>query len=215
MIESRRSLGGFTFVSVGQTTPLTMTNENSPEENPFEKLFRPPPFDSISALMKADAAGALSDEDFDRHLGWFLGRLLPRTPADSLSIPEPVLVYWATRLVEFNVFNGGFAQAAYNVPEWFELAALGYEQFDRPIAAERIRKAAKLSQKEQASVSWLKRRRAEIRAIFSHFSESSLRALDQNLYEIGWDVTGARIQIARANREAFANLDAWTSGVTT
>jgi hypothetical protein len=192
-----------------------MTNEDSPEENPFERLFAPPPFESISALMEADAKGSLSDEDFDRHLGWFLGRAMPRTPAESLSISEPVLVYWATSLLEYNVFNGGFAQAAYNVPEWFELAARGYEQLGRPIAADRIRQAAKLSQKEQATVTWLKRRRAEIRAIFAHFSESSLRALDQNLYEIGWDVTSARIQIARANREAFASLDSQISGAST
>jgi hypothetical protein len=121
----------------------TMADEDSPEENPFEQLFRPPPFDSISALMEADAAGSLSDEDFDRHLAWFLGHVLPRTPADCLTIAEPVLVYWATRLVEFNVFNGGFAQAAYNVPEWFDLAAFGYDQLGRPIAAERIRQATK------------------------------------------------------------------------
>src|SRR5882724_7733531 len=191
-----------------------MANEDTPEEddgsseeNMFEKLFRPPPYGSISALMDADAAGSLSDEDFDRHLGWFLGRLLPLSPAECISIPEPVVVYWATKLMEYNVFNGGFAQAAYNVPEWFEPAAIGFDLFGRPIAADRIRQAAKLSQSEQATVSWLKRRRAEIRAIFGHFRESALRGLDKDLYEIGWDVTAARIQLARANREAFASLD--------
>jgi Domain of unknown function (DUF4375) len=177
------------------------------EEDPFEELFRPPPFDCISALMEADAAGSLSDEDFARHLGWFLGRVLPHSPADCLSIPEPVMVYWSTGLMEYNVFNGGFAQAAYNIPEWFEVAAIGYERLGRPIAADRIRQAAKLSLKEQATVSWLKRRRAEIRAIFNHFRQSTLRDLDKDLYEIGWDITQARIELARANREAFASLD--------
>jgi hypothetical protein len=183
-----------------------MANEETPEENPFEKLFRPPPYQSISALMEADVNGSLSDEEFDRHLGWFLGRLLPFSYAECTSVPEPVVVYWATRLMEYNVLNGGFAQAAYNISDWFEPAAIGYEQFGRLVAADRIRQAAKLSQNEQTTVSWLKRRRAEIRAIFSHFRESSLRDLDKGLYEIGWDVTAARIQIARNNREEFAGL---------
>jgi hypothetical protein len=189
-----------------------MANEETPEENPFEKLFRPPPFESISALMEADAAGSLSDEEFDRHLGWFLGRLLPLSPADCISVPETVVVYWATTLMEYNVFNGGFAQAAYNIPEWFEPAAIGFEQLGRLVAADRIRQAAKLSRNEQATVSWLRRRRAEIRAIFGHFRESSLRDLDKDLYEIGWDVTAARIQLARNNREDFARLDQLVPG---
>ncbi|HWH60534.1 MAG TPA: hypothetical protein VN682_23100 [Terriglobales bacterium] len=43
-----------------------MTDEENPEDNPFAHLFRPPPFESISALMEADAAGLLGDEDFER-----------------------------------------------------------------------------------------------------------------------------------------------------
>lgn len=171
-------------------------DQDTPDENMFEKLFRPPPYGSVSELMEADAANSLSDEEFDRHLGWFLGRLLPHSPADCASVPEPVVVYWATRLMEYNVFNGGFAQAAYNIPEWFKLAAIGFDQLGRPIAADRIRQAEKLSRGEQESVRWLKRRQAEIRAIFGHFKESALRALDKDLYEIGWDVTAARIQLA-------------------
>jgi Domain of unknown function (DUF4375) len=189
-----------------------MTDEDTPEENPFVKLFSPPPYESVAALMEADVAGSVSDEDFARHLGWFLGRLLLLSPADCISVPESVVVFWATGLLEYNVFNGGFAQAAYNVPEWFETAAIGYEQFGRLEAAARIRQAAQLSRNEQATVSWLKRRRAEIRAIFSHFRDSSLRDLDKDLYEIGWDVTAARIQLARNNREDFASLGQRTPG---
>jgi hypothetical protein len=187
-----------------------MTNGDDSEENPFAKLFCPPPFDGIAALMEADIAGQLSDEKFDRHLGWFLARLLPHSPEDW--IPKPVVLYWATRLMEHNVFNGGFAQAAYNIPQWFELSADGYAQLGRPLAAERIRQAARLSLNEQQTVSWLKRRRADIRAIFSHFQASALRDLDSDLYEIGWDVTAARIQLARDNRTAFTTLDREASG---
>jgi Domain of unknown function (DUF4375) len=189
-----------------------MANEETPEENPFEKLFRPPPYESIAAVMETDVAGSLSDEEFDRHLGWFLGRLLPLSPADCASVPEPVVIYWATKLMQYNVFNGGFAHAAYNISEWFEPAAIGFEQFGRLVAADRIRQAAKRSRDEQATVNWLKRRRAEIRAIFSHFRESSLGDLDHGLYEIGWDVTAARIQLARNNRGAFAGLDQLSLG---
>jgi hypothetical protein len=184
-----------------------MTDEQSPPENPFAHLFRPPPFESISALMEADAAGSLGEEDFEGHLGWFLGRALPRSPADCVSFPEPVMVYWATSLIQHDVLNGGFAQAAYNIPEWFEPAAVGYEMLGRPLAAARIRLAAKLSENEQEVIGWLQRRRATIRAIFGHFRESALQDLDNDLYEIGWDITAARIQLAREHRQAFASLD--------
>lgn len=85
-----------------------MADDENSEENFFENLCRPPPFDSIPALMEADASGSLTEEDFDRHLGWFVGHVLSRAPADCLSVPQPVLMYWATRLMEYKVFNGGF-----------------------------------------------------------------------------------------------------------
>jgi hypothetical protein len=185
-----------------------MMDETDSDENFFERLFQPPPFESIGALMTADAAGSLSDDEFVRHLGWFLGRLPPHTAADCHGLPGPILVYWATGLMEYNVLNGGFAQAAYNIPDWFELAASGYERLGRPRAAERIRQAAELALTERASVSWLKRRRAEIRAIFGHFGQSALKKLDGDLDEIGWNVRTARIQLARSHRAEFAGLDA-------
>jgi hypothetical protein len=177
------------------------------EENVFVKLFKPPPFESISALMQADAAGSLNDEELDVHLGWFLARRLGHSPADCTTVPEPVVTFWATRLMQHDVWNGGFAQAAFNIPEWFAVAADGFEKLGRPAAAERIRRAAEVSKDEQASVNWLKRRRAQVRAIFSHFKDSSLRALDQNLDDIGWDITAVRLQLVRNNRDAFAKLD--------
>ena len=65
-----------------------MTDEEDPDSNSLESLFRPPPFESITALMAADTAGTLSDEDFARHLGWFLGRVLPYGAADCHGLPE-------------------------------------------------------------------------------------------------------------------------------
>jgi hypothetical protein len=178
----------------------------SEEDNPFLAMFTPPPFESITALMKADAAGSLSDEELDRYLNWFLVRIL-QDPVDCAGVPEPVVTYWATGMIQADVLNGGFAQAAYNIPEWFGLAAEGYSRLDRPAAAERIRQAAQLSQRELQTVSWLRRRGAQIGAIFRHFQQSSLKALDRNLYEIGWDVTEQRRQLVRENRDAFAQLD--------
>jgi len=184
-----------------------MTDEEDPDENSLASLFRPPPFESITALMAADTAATVSDENFVRHLDWFLGHVMPYAAADCHGLPEPVVLYWATGLMEYNVFNGGFAQAAYNIPDWFELAAMGYEQLGRPIAADRVRQAAGLALTERASVSWLKRRRAGIRAIFKHFRGSALKALDKDLYEIGWEIAEPRIQLARAHRAVFASLD--------
>ena len=173
------------------------------DENYFEKLFEPPPYSSIAELMTADTAGRVSDEDLNRHLSWFLAYII-RSPADCETLAEPVVTYFATHIMQHDVWNGGFAQAVFNIPEWFDLAARGYERLRRPQAVERIRKAAAMSVSEADSVRWLKRRRAEIRAIFDRFSTSSLRALDAGLDEIGWDATSDRIALARRHREAFA-----------
>jgi len=76
-----------------------------------------------------------------------------------VDIQDPEAV-GSTRCDAFNVFNGGFAQAAYNIPDWFELAAVGYERLGRPMGADRIRQATELALTEHARVSWLKRRLA-------------------------------------------------------
>ena len=51
-------------------------------------------------------------------------------------------VYFATRLVEWDVCNGGFAQAAMNYLGVFEHAAAGFELLGKPAIVVLIREAA-------------------------------------------------------------------------
>src|SRR6185295_19077900 len=81
------------------------------------------------------------------------------------------------------VANGGFAQAACNIPELFEAAADGYEAIGRNAAAEVIRKAHAMSKGETGEVAKLKRRGAGIGAIFRSFRKSSLADLADELDE--------------------------------
>ena len=83
-----------------------------------------PAFESIGALMRADETGTLEDEEFDRNL-WLLVSRVVRVFDNYDEFPRPVVDYYASCRMEWDVGNGGFAQAAYNMPEWFEAAASG------------------------------------------------------------------------------------------
>lgn len=181
--------------------------------NEFEEIFRrtrTPAFETFDALMQADQTGSLSDEEFDRTL-WLLVCRVVAALSDYDGLPKPVVNYYASRRIEWDVGNGGFAQAAYNMPEWFEAAADGYDAIGHPEAATFIRSALALSKREAGVATRLKRRAAEISAVFKSFRESSLSDLAEDLPEtlekIGWWATSDRIAYARRNRSAFLALE--------
>src|SRR4051812_18093017 len=100
-------------------------------------------FVSVAALMDADERGDLTASTLDDELWLFLIEHIS-TPEDAGRFAKPVLLYYVTRCVQWEVGNGGFAQAAYDVPEWFELAALGYTEFGLHGFAALIREAMTL-----------------------------------------------------------------------
>jgi len=105
------------------------------------------------------------------------------------------------------VANGGFAQAACNIPELFEAAADGYEAIGRNAAAEVIRKAHAMSKGETGEVAKLKRRGAGIGAISNPFRKRSLADLANDLDGIGWRATADRLAYVRQHRIAFIELE--------
>jgi hypothetical protein len=173
-------------------------------------LSRPPPFETLGALLDADQSGRLSDEEFDDCL-WSLVCRHVSSIEDARSLPSPVVNYYASRRMEWDVGNGGFAQAAYNMYEWFPAAAEGYTALGLPKAAALIERAYNLAQAERGVVGKLKRRRAGISSIFKSFRESSLAELDKqligNLDSVNWWALTPRLTYARLHRDAFRSLE--------
>jgi len=175
-----------------------------------ELLLRPPPFETLDALLDADESGRLSDEEFDDCL-WLLVCRHVGTIEDAASLPSPVVNYYASRRMEWDVGNGGFAQAAYNMYEWFPAAAEGYTALGLPKAAALIKRAYDLTQAERGVVGKLKRRRAGIASIFKSFRESSLAELDKQLIghlnAVDWWALAPRLTYVRLHRDAFRSLE--------
>ena len=132
-------------------------------------------FASIAALIDADERGQVDDSTFDSELWLFLIELIS-SPQDAGRFAKPVTLYYASRYLQWEVGNGGFAQAAYNIPEWFELAASGYDELGLPRFAALIREAMTLLPTENRATTFDAQ---EIGELFQQFSESKLARLDE------------------------------------
>jgi len=167
-------------------------------------------FQTIRELFEADEAANLSDEQFDLCLSHLVSPYFEEA-VNVERLPRPVVHYYASRRMELDVGNGGFAQAAYNMYEWFPAASDGYEAMGLPEAAALIREANELAASERGAVGWLKRRGARISAVFDFFRKSSLAELDADLASrldsAGWWAQEPRLKYVRQNRDAFRSLE--------
>ena len=168
--------------------------------------FRHPRFHSITELLAADDAGSLSVAEFDDSL-WLIVSALIDSPSDCADVPDPVVDYYASRLIQWDVENGGFAQAAFNYLEWFDSAARGYERIGLPKCAELIRRAQILADSDARRFRALRRAFAPIDDVFRAFRDSKLAPLDARIHEVGWDATSLRVTFVRAHLDAFRALD--------
>ena len=162
-------------------------------------------FVSIAALLDAEERGEVSESTFDDELWLFLIERIS-SPQDTARFAKPVMLYYASRLVQWEVGNGGFAQAAYNVPEWFELAALGYDELGLPRFATLIREAMALLPTENRETAFDAQ---EIGELFQQFSESKLARLGERLDQMDqteWEADALRLQYVRENRQAFRDV---------
>ena len=163
----------------------------------------PRKYSSVAALINADESGRLDDSAFDDEL-WLLLCERIAAPQDVGRLTKPVVLYYASRYVQWEVGNGGFAQAAYNVPEWFEFAASWYEEVGLLEFAALIREAIALLPLENRETTFDAQ---EIGELFDQFSESRLARLDDRLNGSGWEADSRRVQYVRENKDAFRGVD--------
>ena len=165
-------------------------------------------FTTVDALLDEDEASPLEWETFDDELWLPLSDKIT-DPSELEDYPHPVGVYLATRWLEWEVGNGGFAQAAYNIPEWFELAAIGYTSLGKLKAVALIREALQMLSKERDT---LKRKGlakpadTTIHDVFRHFSESDMAALDSRIPEEEWWIDEERVAYVRRNQDDLRGI---------
>jgi hypothetical protein len=154
----------------------------------------------INELMTKDAAGQLSDGEFDDAL--WLGLCERIKSVDALErFPEPVRTYYASRYVEWEVGNGGFAQAVLNVPEWLEAAAVAFETLGKPLVAELIRQAQSLYEVEKSKLPEVKPGAEP--TLSAYFNDNAFNELDEKLEDVDFWSDAARLAYVRTNRAAF------------
>src|SRR5688572_30630110 len=140
--------------------------------------------ESIQAVLDRDTRSEFADwSDFDSAL-WAAVCELVDDPHDIARFPEQFQFYYATRMLEWDVGNGGFAQAAMNYPDFFEPAARGYEALGKPKLAAFVREAAKVAEKERPAID--EAREGGLEDAFEYFREGAFDEFDERLEEVGW-----------------------------
>jgi len=165
-----------------------------------------PRYECFRETFAAWDSGSISEETLDSAL-WMLTCRLLSSDEQAAQLPNPVLNYYASRLMEWEVGNGGFAQAAYNIPHWFERAAEGYDAIGHSSGAQRIREAATMARRDRGIFGRLRRASADIGSIFSAFKASSLDSLAADLDDIGWWAMIDRLKYVLSHRDSFLSLD--------
>jgi hypothetical protein len=123
------------------------------------------------------------------------------------SWPESVQFFYACYDINYQVGNGGFAQAAYNVPELLPVAKRAFDQFGRKKAAELCRRAITMLPVElQTHLAKGLKDRPSLDEVFKHFDESKMAVLDKDLPEEFW-ADDALQQLVERNRADFESID--------
>jgi hypothetical protein len=158
---------------------------------------------SLTDLLEADRAIQMEDDELDDRL-WAVVSHACSDVARREHLPEPIRMYYAGRLIEWEVGNGGFAQAAFNVPDLLGDAAKAYELLSLPEAAQRVRKAQKIVERGRSGL--VRSIGLTIAEVFAQFRKSPLAKLDEGLDEIGWWAVRPRMAYVRTHREVFISL---------
>ena len=120
--------------------------------------------------------------------------------------PESVRLFYACYDINFQVGNGGFAQAAYNVPELLPVAQKAFERFGRKQAADLCRRAVEMLPAElREHLDKGLRDRTTIEEVFEHFSESGMAELDAIIPDEFW-ADDALQELVQRNRKDFESV---------
>jgi hypothetical protein len=112
----------------------------------------------------------------------------------------------------------GFAQAAHNIPEWFEMAAIGYAALGKPKAVALIKEAPQMLSNERDILmrkgidgfALLYRTQGHDKTfheVFRQFSESDMAALDARIPGDEWWIDEQRVAYVRKIRNAFRDIE--------
>jgi len=164
---------------------------------------------TMDELFDGVTAGTIEPYELDERL-WELVALGPQSVHAVGMLGRPILVAWASRYLELQVGNGGFAQAAFNMLDWFPTAAEAFDELGCPEVAAVVRDAHELAVARGAGS---EPKRGPLSALLRVFQrelrESDLhpfdeRAKDAGLYDRAFD---ARIAYLLAHRaEIFRAL---------
>jgi len=122
--------------------------------------------------------------------------------------PQSVRYFYACYDLNYQVGNGGFAQAAYNVPELIPIALDAFRHFGHSNAVAHLERVITLLPSELADHDEKGFGNDEtIGEVFEHFDESKLSELDEDIPDDFW--VDARLQkLVEENRGEFASVDA-------
>lgn len=121
--------------------------------------------------------------------------------------PAPVRQFYALYDFNFQVGNGGFAQAAYNVPHLFPIALSAFEDLGLKDASAICRKAlamlpAEISSQIESGVIDTE----SLDDVFEHFDDSEMAQLDESIPDEFWADESLQ-KLAETNRDAFLSVD--------
>ena len=121
--------------------------------------------------------------------------------------PENVRFFYACYDLNYQVGNGGFAQAAYNVPWLIPVAQEAFERFGLMEAAALCQQAVSMLPTEIAEHSAKGFTGTEtLQDVFDHFDESAMAELDERLPSEFW--ADDKLQdLVQQNRQEFASID--------
>lgn len=156
-------------------------------------------------VFDREARGEFKEwSNFDDALWGAACAMLDGQPAVD-DLPDSLLVHYATRLLEWDVGNGGFAQAAMNIPEWFETAAKGYEILGKAELAAFVREAAEVAESEESRID--EARAGGLEDAFEYFREGVFDRFDGRLDEVGWwNNDQARLAYVKEHRDELSAL---------
>jgi hypothetical protein len=121
--------------------------------------------------------------------------------------PESVRFFYACYDLNYQVNNGGFAQAAYNVPQLIPVAQKAFEQFGRKKAAALCERALSMLPAELAEQLAKGFTGTEsLEDVFDHFDESALAKLDKRVPEEFWADDKLQ-ELVQQNRKDFEKVD--------
>ena len=142
---------------IGQYAPVADDFEDMRKfvEDTFGELFKGVEEASrrpLAEVIAADELVAMEDEDFDEAV-WHSLCSRVEAIADLSEHTAGVRMYFATKLIEWEIGNGGFAQAIDNASEFFEEAIAGYRLLDDEASAVLLRRASERSADDDALAS--------------------------------------------------------------